>query len=155
MGTNSILGSNSSICASSWRELYTSTNRRVSVSTFTGCSIARHGARTRVLLLPRSAGGDGRLPHVRRRGGRDDQPGRMLGHEPVGVDDEVVVGGQLGADAVEALEVVRPSGIRLLDRPRGLLLFDPEGGGESPRALLPARDDQHSQDIAALGERQR
>ena len=62
--------------------------------------------------------------HLARSDVRDEFGGPLDG-EDVGVDNEIVVRRQLLVDVVEALQVVAPTGIRILHRTSGTRLIEP------------------------------
>src|SRR3990172_434793 len=87
-----------------------------------------------------------RLPAAELSALRDvhDEPGGLFLGEHVCVHHEVVVGRQLVLEAVEALEVVSPGGVRLLDSLGGVTLAKARRG-DAPCPRLPRGRDEHAQ----------
>lgn len=90
-----------------------------------------------------------------RPGRGHDELGRALEREPVGVDHQVVVGGVLGGDAVEALDAVGPVGVGLPYCARRLSLVEAEGASHAGGAGGGRGGDEHPQHVIVSCQRWR
>ena len=73
---------------------------------------------TDVVAIPRAAP----IPTVSVTGGECNECGGLVRRQPVGVDDEIVLGWQLALRAVEPLQIVGSGHVGLIDSAGSVLL---------------------------------